>query len=104
MDVMRVRDAIVSGLLAVAALSGQEGERNVFEAADVHGSSPILQRDFMRGPFIRKGRLEIRNANMVDLISWAYRVDNDKVLGGPNWVEFYRYDVVAQPSATATQE
>jgi uncharacterized protein (TIGR03435 family) len=41
---------------------------------------------------------------MVDLISTAYGVDNDKVLSGPNWLEFNHYDVLAQAPANATPE
>jgi uncharacterized protein (TIGR03435 family) len=91
----------VALLLPLAVQSGDQPE---FEAADVHAASPTQQRDFMRGPFVRKGRMEIRNASIVDLVAYAYKVDTDKVLGGPNWLEFYRYDVIAQPPANTTQE
>src|SRR5438105_14779333 len=54
----------------------------------------------MRSVF-RSGRYELHNANMVDLIRTAYGVDADKVVGGPNWVEFDRVDVIARaPSNT----
>jgi len=32
---------------------------------------------------------------MVDLIRTAYGVDPEKVVGGPHWVEFDRFDVIA---------
>ena len=59
----------------------------------------------MRVGFYRGGRYEIRSANMVDLISTAYAVDPDKVTGGPNWLEFDRYDVLAlAPAKTSPAE
>jgi uncharacterized protein (TIGR03435 family) len=49
----------------------------------------------------RAGRYEIRNATMVDLIRTAYTVDPENVLGGPSWLEYDRFDVVALgPNAT----
>jgi uncharacterized protein (TIGR03435 family) len=65
-----------------------------FEAADVHVSENSAN------PFVRTGtrggRYEIKNATMVDLIRIAYSFDPDKVLGGPNWLELDRFDVIAK--------
>src|SRR5262245_59506577 len=33
---------------------------------------------------------------MVDLIRIAYGFDADKILGGPNWLEYDRFDVIAK--------
>jgi uncharacterized protein (TIGR03435 family) len=38
----------------------------------------------------------VKNATMVDMISRAYGVDADKVFGGPNWLEYDRFDVIAK--------
>jgi len=37
----------------------------------------------MRGGLMRGGRYELRTATMVELITAAYGVDADNVLGGP---------------------
>jgi uncharacterized protein (TIGR03435 family) len=58
----------------------------------------------MRVGFYRGGRYEIRSATMVDLVSTAYGVDPDKVLGGPNWLELDRFDVLATAPAGTTPE
>jgi uncharacterized protein (TIGR03435 family) len=50
----------------------------------------------MRGPLVRGGRYELRNASMVDLVRTAYHADADKVVGGPSWLEMDRFDVVAK--------
>jgi len=83
--------AILSG-----AVFGQSADR--FEAADVH-PAPHSDSNFnlyMRGPQVRADRYEIRTATMVDLISTAYGVDDDKVYGGPNWLEMDRFDVTSK--------
>jgi uncharacterized protein (TIGR03435 family) len=56
----------------------------------------------MRVGFYRGGRYVIRSKNMADLISTAYAVDPDKVLGGPNWLEVDRFDVLATPPSATT--
>jgi uncharacterized protein (TIGR03435 family) len=52
--------------------------------ADVHVSAPT-RNAFRRGPTFRGARYELLNATMVDMISTAYGLDADKILGGPNW-------------------
>lgn len=50
----------------------------------------------MQGGVSRAGRHEIRRATMLDLIKTAYGVDPDTVFGGPSWLEWDRFDVVAR--------
>ncbi len=51
---------------------------------------------YMRTGAVRGGRYEVKTATMVDLIRLAYGYDNDKILGGPNWLEMDRFDVIAK--------
>jgi uncharacterized protein (TIGR03435 family) len=51
---------------------------------------------FFGGPRTRAGRYELRNASLVDLISTAYGVHVNEILGGPNWVELDKFDVTAK--------
>src|SRR5215469_2054424 len=74
-----------------------------FEIADVH-VSPKATNAFVRNGPVRNGRYEIRQATMVDLIRIAYGVDNDKILGGPNWLELDRFDVIAKVPPDSTAE
>jgi uncharacterized protein (TIGR03435 family) len=86
-------------LLACTAFS-QAGAPQ-FEIADVHVSTHTPNPN-MRGGAIRGGRYELRMATLVDLIRTAYSVDADKVLGGPSWLEWDRFDVMAKvPPATS---
>ncbi len=80
-----------------------------FVMADIHPApnnqgGAIRISGAIRGlPFVGNGRLEIRNASLLDLISMAYGTDPDKILGGPSWLEWDRYDIAAKlpPDSTA---
>jgi uncharacterized protein (TIGR03435 family) len=83
--------ALVSFLLAAAF--GQSIESTAtFEIADVHTSARTTNPVFR--VITRAGRYELRNATMVDLIRMAYSVNAENVVGGPNWIEFDRFDVI----------
>ena len=84
--------------LAILLSSPQQA----FEVADIH-TSPRTTNNFMRA-MLRGGRYEIHNATMVDLIRTAYSIDADKVLGGPNWLEFDRFDVIAKADSKTSQD
>jgi uncharacterized protein (TIGR03435 family) len=48
-------------------------------------------------------RFDMRDASILDLISLAYDRENDAILGGPNWIDFDRFDVVAKISSLKAQ-
>lgn len=97
----------ISACLSVAALlSGTafgESSLPTFEIADVH-TVPFAQFQFMRGGLARGGRYELRTATMVELITAAYGVDPDNVLGGPSWLESDRYDIIAKAAPGTSGE
>jgi uncharacterized protein (TIGR03435 family) len=74
-----------------------------FEAADVR-VSPKAQNPFLRTAPVRGGRYQVKYATMVDLIHLAYGFDNDKILGGPSWLEMDRFDVTAKVPADSTPD
>ena len=92
-------------ICVVALLSGpvfgQSAASPSFDVADVHVSAKSNNPN-MRGGALRGDRYELRNATMVDLIRTAYSVDADKVLGGPNWLELDRFDVIAKAPASTS--
>jgi len=50
-------------------------------------------------------RYDLRNATIVDLIAKAYDVTADKVLEGPNWLEYDRFDISAlMPPKTSSAD
>ncbi len=72
-----------------------------FEAADVH-VSPDTALPYLRGGFTERGTYELHFGTMADLISIAWNVDYAKVMGGPSWLEWDRFDVIAKVPAGAT--
>jgi len=94
---------IVAGLF-VASLLGQTTDSKLL-IADVHtsphSSTPNVN---MRSGFYKGGRYEVRQATMVDLISLAYGVNSDRILGGPSWLEMDRFDVIALAPGNTTPD
>jgi len=92
--------------IVCGAAFGQSAETGAkFEIADIHtsphSSAPNVT---MRSGFYKGGRYEVRSATMVDLVGLAYGVDGVRVVGGPNWLETDRYDVIAIAPANSTAE
>jgi uncharacterized protein (TIGR03435 family) len=48
-------------------------------------------------------RFDMRDASILDMISFAYDRENGAILGGPNWIDFDRFDVVAKISSLKAQ-
>jgi uncharacterized protein (TIGR03435 family) len=75
-----------------------------FMLADVR-PSPWMNYVYMHGGTLHGDRYTLRQATMVDLIASAYSLDPKTIQGGPSWLEFDRFDIVAQappgtPAAT----
>ncbi len=71
-----------------------------FDIADVYMSprsewSPI-RAHWVDGGLLGGDRYELRRATMLDLIKNAYSVDANKVIGGPAWLDYDRYTIVAK--------
>jgi uncharacterized protein (TIGR03435 family) len=78
--------------MAAGAAFGQQ-----FEAADVHPSPQTNSVNvYMTGGVVRNGRYDLRKGTMIDLITTAWGVDADTVVGGPSWLELNRYDIAAK--------
>ena len=90
----------------IALLSGAAfGQTAAFDIADVHVSprSDWVKKagNQMSGGLLNAGRYELRRATMLDLIRTAWAVDADKVYGGPSWLDYDRFEVIARaPSKT----
>jgi uncharacterized protein (TIGR03435 family) len=74
-----------------------------FEIADIH-ASPRRRYPFFDGGFLVNGRYLIRQATMLDLIATAYgQKDKTYVHGGPSWLEWDRWDVIAKVPPGTTE-
>src|SRR5262245_51093052 len=96
-------------VLFSGALFGQAGitasgpSGPAFEAADVH-VSPKVRVPSMAAGGLRGTRYLVRQATMVDLISLAYEIDNNKRLAGPSWLDLARFDLSARAPSGSTPE
>lgn len=87
-------------LLCGSAFGQPAGNTPVFGAADIHVSG----RNAGMSSALSHGHYELHSATMVDLIETAYGVDADQVLGGPNWLDEDRFDVIAKSPVDATPD
>lgn len=109
---MRIAAAIAT-LVCMPLISAQEpgkptdeklsGPKPSFETARIRMSAKTRQQ-FGRFNPVRGGRYEIQSASMIDMIRTAYGFQNDKILGGPNWLEMTRYDVTAKVPAETSPD
>ena len=101
----------LAGLTFVLLLSGGAFGQSTatlptFDVADVHvrahSNNPA---PFMTGGVLRGGRYDLRNATLLDMIRMAYApIDADNILGGPNWLERDRFDIVAKAPQSTSPE
>jgi len=66
-----------------------------FDAAEIRNSAHVTNPG-MRGGVLRGGRYDVRTASMLELIANAYSMDQDKVQGGPAWLEVDHFDISAK--------
>src|SRR5580692_10002857 len=98
----RVRAGSIPVVLLLALGCRVDGQApNRFEVADVH-VSPDTPLPYPRGGLTARGTYQLHFATMADLISIANNVPVAKVLGGPSWLEWDRFDVIAKVPAGAT--
>ena len=77
----------------------------VFEAASIKPQAPSSDgsiRTMVRYP--TNGRLTSAGATVKTLICVAYGLSDFQVLGGPNWIEEDRYDVLATPGSALEEQ
>jgi uncharacterized protein (TIGR03435 family) len=107
---LMVRDALmIAGAVIIfsfAALGQSVAVTPRFEVAEVHRSASARNpQTYRSGGFLRGERYDLRKATMMDLIRLAYGFEPDTVFGGPDWLEFDRFDIAAKASpATSPQE
>src|SRR5581483_1943713 len=83
-------------------LFGQVARQPFFEVADVHVSSRSTHP--MMRTVLRSGRYEIREATVADLIHTAYSLEPDHIIGGPTWLEYDRFDIIAKAARDTEPE
>jgi uncharacterized protein (TIGR03435 family) len=91
---------LMVNMLAGAVMCQTPAGKPVFDIADVHVSP---RSDWVKNPqhamgggYLTGDRYELRRATMLDLIRIAYNVDAGKVYGGPGWLDYDRFEIVAR--------
>ena len=86
---------IVLGVFAFCASAAAQTEAPsvTFDVADVHASPHGVRES---GLYLHANRLELHGVTMLRLITNAYNVKEDKVFGGPNWLDTTRFEIVAK--------
>jgi uncharacterized protein (TIGR03435 family) len=74
-----------------------------FELADVHVSPHTTNSNFIGGK-LHGDRYLLHNATMVNMISLAYDVNSDNILGGPAWLDLDRFDISAKAPRTSSPD
>ena len=87
--------------IALAVYSQSAGPAPAFDAADVH-VSPAGVRD--GGIYLHANRLELQGVTMLHLIAMAYDASDDKIFGGPNWLDTDRFEIVAKSDTPVTTQ
>ena len=105
-----VRQALTVAIGVIVFLSAALAQPTAapprFDIAEVHRSASAANpQTYRSGGFLRGGRYDLRKATMMDLLRFAYDFEPDTVFGGPDWLEFDRFDIAAQaPPSTSAQE
>jgi uncharacterized protein (TIGR03435 family) len=93
-------------IFSCAALAQPVSAPPRFDVVEIHRSASVTNpQTYRSGGFLRGGRYDLRKATMMDLIRLAYGFEPDAVFGGPDWLEFDRFDIAAKaPASTSPQE
>jgi uncharacterized protein (TIGR03435 family) len=83
------------GIFALCGVASAQSATpaTAFDAADVHASPRGVKEG---GLYLHANRLELHGVTMLHLITTAYGVAEDKVFGGPNWLDTDRFEIVAK--------
>jgi uncharacterized protein (TIGR03435 family) len=96
--------AVLAAILSGALFAQSRPAPPAFEIADVHPSARSANQR-MRGGALVGDQYVIRNASLLDLTRTAYGItdrtmigadDNSRIVGGPNWLDLDRFDVIAK--------
>src|SRR5580700_7919078 len=86
---------LTAGILALytSAFAQSATPSSTFDAADVHASPRGIKEG---GLYLHANRLEMHGVTMLHLIATAYGVPEDKIFGGPNWLDTGRFEIIAK--------
>src|SRR5579872_706758 len=92
---------LLSVLAGSAALAQSAESTGRFEISDVQPSPKGAKE---KGLYLHAGRIEFHGATMLHLIMAAYGVPENRIFGGPNWLDSDRFDIVAKTTSPLSHE
>ena len=81
----------LAALLAAAAIGQSASGQPEFEVADVRPSAPDRTQ---RGGIQPGGRVDMSAYTLKSLMTLAWDIDGDRLVGGPKWLDTDRFDIV----------
>ncbi|HVW10560.1 MAG TPA: TIGR03435 family protein [Bryobacteraceae bacterium] len=87
--------ACIAGVWLLFFRAAGQNAQPEFQTAEIRPSAH-LWNPTMQGGLLGAGRYELHQATLLDLIATAWRVDPERVMGGPSWLDRDRFDVIAQ--------
>lgn len=103
MAIVRALSCLTCAVALTFPLIAQSPPDPTFLAADVHPSPKRLRAE-VRGGISHGDRYYIKDATLVDLISSVYQVDPSSIFGGPSWLAFDRFDILAKAPASTSED
>jgi uncharacterized protein (TIGR03435 family) len=81
-------------LFLFSAITAQQIPQSAaFEVADIHASAPGKRSGMGTLP---NGRFEAHAYTLLGLIRYAYGISDEKIMGGPTWLNIDRFDIIAK--------
>jgi uncharacterized protein (TIGR03435 family) len=99
-----MRSKVLTGatlVLCAAAFGQSEVPAPAFDVADIHPTPRGVREGRL---YMHANRMELHGVTMLRLITTAYGVGEDKVFGGPNWLDTDRFDVIAKAERPVSQK
>jgi uncharacterized protein (TIGR03435 family) len=99
-----IRRALGSSLVFCCSLLPAQAPSTQKDAAPAADAGPLIV-DVKPAPYrgqiydnvnLGHGRFDMKNASILDLVTWAFDKYDYAVLGGPTWIDLDRFDVAAK--------
>jgi uncharacterized protein (TIGR03435 family) len=98
----RIGIGMLNAPLSLAQAPDSGGPSQSFDAASIKLDRSAT--DFSSTAFSRGGSFTARAATVRGLIEEAYRLKDDRLVGGPDWVGSETYDIIAKPEKPVNNE
>jgi uncharacterized protein (TIGR03435 family) len=102
---MRVRPLVLLAFIAMPGHGQTPQPLPHFDITGIRPSAPALNPfTWASGGFLRGNRYDLHKATLLDLIRIAYQIAPENIAGGPNWLEFERFDVAGRAPVDSSPE